>query len=486
EATGPGPVNMGAVPNPPTIPAGCCVLGAPYLTEDHWEYQKTQQMKMDIDGRFHREWPEHYLEAWSPARVIACNHPNTPADLKVAHHACLMTPKDIMIEGFSNPTANPDHQGPGWCNATTGSGFDTNSVPQIAKDLARVVGHIASPKGILTPANPASYDTTNGDYACFTHRKNYVDHCSGLGDGVADHLGFAHSMGAIVTSSWNIPFQQFGGSVMGPARAGLEDWEFNHRNNCDPIPWVTRVGHRVALAFMATHPAPGGAPGAGGRIPHTYKICSEMEAAGKQPSNCIRLDGSYVGTPQGPSDCYKNGVPCTWAPWCGANPYQPLSRSFTGRKDFQPMDCDGTVTRGLTKKVEACFKLDEGVVRDVLDCVKAALGAARFTVAHMDDHLFDGSGNGDGYRPLTGANWGEPRRRSYGQLPVCPDGWIPGDSANHSLCCTQGVPDGAACGSDGDCCNGLSCNTGRCEAEDPCADPPQGVPGGPDPVCVLE
>ncbi len=464
EAIGPGPANIAAFNAYPGVPPGCCQLGAPNLVQEHWELKKDQQMKMNFGKRlrFYRTWPENYLEERSPAFLTACNHPDTPADVTVAHHSCLMTPKDIMIEGFSNPTANTNHQGPGWCDVTTGSAFAGNTLPQIVKDLAIVAGHIAGPKGILTPLDPENYNTFNGDFACFTHGRNYAENCSNLGDTVTDHLGFAHSMGGIVTASWNIPFQQFGGSVVGPAQIG------SFRNNCDPIPWVVQIGHRAALAFYATQPVAGGAPGPDGRIPHTYKICAELVEAGVTPTNCMNLDGTYAGRPEGPSNCHRADVPCKWVPWCGANPYQTPPRDYSGRKDFQPMECEGSVTEGLTQQAKECFDLGGGIASDILDCVKAVFAGATFAAKHLQDHLFDGSGNGDGYRPITGANWGEPRRRVYDRHLVCPDGWVPGESANQSRCCTVGLPDGAACGSDGDCCGGLTCNAGRCESAPDC------------------
>ena len=468
EATGPGPADLDAASaNSP----GCCKLGSMYLSAEHWEAKKMQTMKFPFSG-FYREWPEHYLDRYSPADLFACNPPDTEHDVKLTHHSCLMTPKDIMIEGFANAQANPEHRTPGWCDVTTGSGFEDADLPQIAKDIAKVVGWIASPKGILTPPDPNNYDTTDGDYGCFTQKKNFADHCSSLGTHTRDHLGFAHSMGAIVTASFDIPLQQFGGSVVGPGSGN------SYRNNCDPVPWVARVGHKAAIAFVATHPIAGGAPGANGKIPHNYKICSEMAAAGKQPHNCINVNGTYIGRPEGPSDCYVNGETCKWAPWCGANPYVIPQQEYTGRDDYTPMECSNEPNEDLADKIKECFDFTGIPPVDVLSCVTSVFEAATLASDMIKDHLFDGSGEGDGYRPITGANWGEPRWRNYGTFFECPDGWVPETREDQDEpCCTLGAPDGAACQDDGDCCNGLTCNAGSCEAPADC--PPDPMTGHP-------
>lgn len=463
-AIGPGPMTDGPFA---TLPAGCCRLGKVNIgdanKEFNWEEKQLQWMELKEDGLYWT-WKEDYLKKFTTYTIFGCNPSTVKSDYKTTHTACLFTGRDLMIEGFSNPTPSLDHSGPGWCSITTGYHFEDTTLPQLGKDLMTVVSHIAGTKGIKVPADPNNYDTTDEEFACFTHKKNFNDHCMagqlyGMAD-LAPHLGFAHSMGAMTAAAWDIPIQQFGGSVPGPT-GGV-------KNNCDPIPWVVSIGHRVALSFMATQTAPGGAP-VGGTTPYTYKLCQELINAGQPPMNCVNANGSYNGTPEGPSNCWQTGN-CKWRPWCGANPYEgsPYNNAqhYTGRTDFRPKQCRNTIADDLKNAVRQCLDSETGL--DLMLCIKNAFDTATLVVAKGRDHLFDGNGEGDGYRPITGANWGRPKRFTHEAFQVCDPGWQPAFATQSKSCCTVGLQGGgAACTANSDCCTdgvtNATCVAGSCQ-----------------------
>lgn len=408
-ATGPGPAGVPDETWTPWNEAGCCLIGMQVEhPERGWELDDWQLMAYDPLVGNDESWDENFLPKTDELRVYSCNPPDVEDDESFVHYYCAGTSQDIMVEGWQNPHPNYGHQGPGWCNVTTGSynpDLAGNVMDQVFNDLTVAVEQMGKPKGIVDPLVNQSYHESDLRYACRARETDFHEYCGG--DDLVNSLQFAHSMGAIVSGVWGYEFTYFGGAVRGPNSF------LSFRNNCDPVPPIVNRLHPLAIYHWALMSFDGVT-----REGH-YRWCDEEGVT----TDCVkRKAAGYLGRPLGPAGC-GGEKPCEYAAWCDWNPYDPEPVQVeSGREGFHPDQCDVDVGN-LVDEVYACWT-EDGLDK-VLHCLMTAWAAVRTALNFgpgIEDHAFDDSNDWGGYRHHTEPNWDVERVHVlHGIVPVIPD-----------------------------------------------------------------
>ena len=419
-ATGPGPAGQ---PNENWTPwnhNGCCLVGQVKHDKRGFELKRLQGMTWDKYND--EDWTEDYFAETATHEVYMCNSSTTPQGQQYIHYYCAQTSQDLMVEGWQNPEENPDHQGPGWCNVTTGAYVSggTTAVEQIFGDLAKAIQYIGEPKGIVDPTFDPRYDENNPHerFMCKVRRDRFDTHCSD--QEIVSTNQFAHSMGSIAAAVWGLPFDYFGGGATGAPAADVQ----NHgrpgqiRNNCDPVPQIVDYMHPYAIYFYAKQHMNTPTGGVG-----NYRWCNDRDIN----SDCVRRDASYVGRPAGPDGCGVNGTTCEYAAWCRWDPYNRWRQDESGRQQFAPSECPNAAGE-IIDEVRRCLEEDDGLTK-ILTCLDAAYDTVdlvkKFPRA-VEDHAFDDYNNWGGYRVLTRWNWDVPRTNTLGSVQVPPPPPPPG------------------------------------------------------------
>ena len=419
-AIGPGPAGIPNESWEPWNEKGCCEViriqheGTGDVKSRGYEFSGDQRMGYRPWLASEEDWSEPFFAETEHLEIYMCNPPSLGPEEERIHFYCAETSQDIMVEGWQNGVENPDHQGFGWCNVTTGDykrpGQDTNPIDKIFGDLTVAEEQMGKPKGVAA-LGPGQTPTDH--HTCQQRIDAFGEHCSDA-EIISTHQ-FAHSMGGIVSAVWGIPIDFFGGSVVGlPGTCGPGE-DCSIRNNCDPVPAIVRLMHPYAIYHwgMMSHSDEQGARR------RNYRFCNDFDIL----DNCVK-PGGYEGVPQGPDRCGTNdGPPCVYQPWCDWKPYQEPIDLDSGREDYLPSQCEGDVL-DLVAQVKTC--LDAEGVQIGLECVRAAYDLYQLTSGigqALEDHAFDDQNDWGGYRVHTLTNWDVPRREKvHGSIVVSASG----------------------------------------------------------------
>ncbi|MDG2051788.1 MAG: hypothetical protein P8M78_16670 [Myxococcota bacterium] len=404
-AVGPGPSGVPGEDWKPWNEAGCCKIKAPGSNTTIKHHKRGYEIRGEQDMDYRPFWPvkeadwsETFFQETESLDIWMCNPPSLEEGETRTHFYCAETSQDIMVEGWSTPAENPDRQGAGWCNVTTGdykgAGQEVALIDQIFGDLTVAGEQMGKPKGVA-PLLPG--ETSTDIHTCQLRLDAFTEHCSDS-EIVSTHQ-FAYSMGAIVSGVWGIPIDFYGGSVVGQPATCAPDKACSIRNNCDPVPAIVRHLHQYAIYQwgLMSHAGPDGARR------RNYRRCNGVDIV----DNCVE-PGGYKGVPQGPDKCgTAGGPPCVYQPWCSWNPYQDPARLHSGRENYHLNNCE-TGAYELISSVKACLSGD-----DMLDCLQLVAKLPEIKEALGPDHGFDDENDWGGYRVHTRPNWDVPRKPEF-------------------------------------------------------------------------